>query len=66
MYSKSNTIKSQDEVKDNKKKVLFRNSQFLMALQFCSNSLLLIGTVQLFRVITERQRGRERERKRKR
>lgn len=58
---KGPTIKAEDKVKDKKKKVLFRNSQFLMALQFCSNSLLLKSTVQLFRVITERKRGREKE-----
>lgn len=43
-------MKAKDNVKDNKKKVLFRNSQFLMALQFCSYSLLLKNTVQLFRI----------------
>lgn len=43
------------ESKTKKKNVLFRNSQFLMALQFCSHSLLLKkkkktqNTVQLFR-----------------
>lgn len=60
---KSPTIKAKDKVKDNKKKVLFRNSQFLMALQFCSNSLLLKSTVQLFRVITEIKIGREKNKR---
>ena len=55
--------KSRRQGERQKKKVLFRNSQFLMALHFCSNSLLLKSTVQLLRVSTERKRGREKKKK---
>lgn len=48
-----------NKVKDNKK-VLFRNSQFLMALQFCSSTLLLTSTVQLLRA-EEGEKGERKE-----
>lgn len=42
------------------KKVLFRNSQFLMALQFCSNTLLRTSSVQLLPLQKKRkEEGKE-------
>lgn len=40
--------------------ILFRNSQFLMALQFCSSTLLLTSTVQLLRA-EEKRKGERKE-----
>lgn len=39
--------------------ILFRNSQFLMPLQFCSSTLLLTSTVQLLRAEEKRKGEKE-------